>query len=346
MSGIFISYRREDSTAYARLLSEDLGDVFGPNLVFRDVDTMGPGVDFPTAIAEAVNECDVLLALIGERWLTAELGGRRRIDDENDYVRLEIQAALDRGILVVPVLLEDTRMPSRAELPGPLAKLADRNAHRLTDESWNYGVDRLATALRKVVAPPPPPPPPSPPPPAAAPPPAPPPAAPAPSARPVSGTPSSGAPSGGAPSPGAGRRTATILAVVGVVVVLAVIGLVAALAGGGGGDGGNTDDTTEVPTDSTEPTEEPPTDVAPALDLSPSAVSAGESVTLTGEGFQPGETVHVTANGEELGDTTADSDGQFSGTVPIAEDAVAGTYQVHAEGTDSGRSAVASVEVV
>src|SRR5215210_5539081 len=142
MSGIFISYRREDSTPYARLLSDILGEHFGSHLVFRDVDTMGPGLDFPTAIAEAVNECDVLLALIGERWLTAEHGGRRRLDDEHDYVRVEIQAALDRGVLVVPVLLEGTPMPSRAELPGSLANLANRNAHRLTDESWSYGVDR------------------------------------------------------------------------------------------------------------------------------------------------------------------------------------------------------------
>src|SRR5215210_761834 len=121
MSGIFISYRREDSTTYARLLSDTLGEHFGSHLVFRDVDTMGPGVDFPTAIAAAVNECDVLLALIGERWLTAEHAGNRRLDDENDYVRVEIEAALERGILVVPVLLEGTRMPTRAELPESLA---------------------------------------------------------------------------------------------------------------------------------------------------------------------------------------------------------------------------------
>jgi TIR domain len=348
MSGIFISYRREDSTPYARLLSEDLGDHFGSQLVFRDVDTMGPGVDFPTAIAAAVNECDVLLALIGDRWLTAELGGRRRLDDENDYVRLEIQAALDRGILVVPVLLEGTRMPSRDELPEPLGKLANRNAHRLTDETWKYGVERLVAALRPLVTPPPPPPPPLPaaPPPAsesAAPPPRPgppPAAAPEQPARPAPQPAASGTPSGGDR-----RKLLAILAViVGVVVLVVVVGVVA-LSGGGDDDGGGTDDSTEVPSEVTEPSEEPATDVEPALELSPSVVAVGDTVTISGEGFLPGETVQFTVNGFDAGSTEADDNGEVSDSGPIPEEFEPGTYEFHAEGLESGRSAVASVEV-
>lgn len=152
MSGIFISYRREDASAYARLLSEALAAHFGRAEIFRDVETLSPGADFPQAIAEAVGRCDALLALIGRRWLVAEREGKRRLDDPSDYVRLEIAAALERHTLVVPILMEDTRMPSREELPDSLAELADRNALRLTDDTWNDGVNRLVEAVEKVVA--------------------------------------------------------------------------------------------------------------------------------------------------------------------------------------------------
>ena len=153
MSGIFISYRREDTKAYARLLSAALGDRFGPEQVFRDIDTMAPGVNFPAAITEAVGSCDVLLALIGNQWLTATQNGRRRLDNPDDYVRREIVAALGRDILVVPVLIEDARIPDRGDLPEAIAPLVDRNVHRLTDEGWNDGVERLLDALAQVVPP-------------------------------------------------------------------------------------------------------------------------------------------------------------------------------------------------
>lgn len=153
MSGIFISYRREDTKAYARLLSTALAARFGHEQVFRDIDTMGPGVNFGAAITEAVGECDVLLALIGNQWLTATQEGRRRLDDPDDYVRREIGAALGREVLVVPVLIEDAKMPGRAELLEVIAPLADRHAHRLADEGWDGGVERLVNALAQVVQP-------------------------------------------------------------------------------------------------------------------------------------------------------------------------------------------------
>lgn len=145
--GVFISYRREDASPYARMISDVLADRFGAGRVFRDVDTLAPGVDFPTAIADALDRCDALLALIGSRWLTAERHGRRRLDDPGDYVRQEIAAALGRDTLVVPVLIEDTPMPGRDELPPALAELADRNALRLADHSFDHGVRRLVDAL-------------------------------------------------------------------------------------------------------------------------------------------------------------------------------------------------------
>jgi hypothetical protein len=149
MGGIFISYRRDDSAPYARLLSDSLGDHFGPEMIFRDIDTIAPGEDFPDAIAGAVGRCQVLLAVIGDNWLDAQQDGRRRLDHEGDYLRLEIAAALQRNIVVVPVLLEQTRMPDKAELPPDLAELADRNAIRLADDGWDDGVRRLAVSLQK-----------------------------------------------------------------------------------------------------------------------------------------------------------------------------------------------------
>jgi hypothetical protein len=149
-------------------LSDTLTARFGPDQIFRDIDSLAPGADFPDAIAAAVGQCRVLLALIGSNWLSAEREGKRRLDDPNDYVRLEIVAALRRGTIVVPVLIEDAQMPQRNELPPELTELADRNALRLRDEGWADGVNRLTQFLERVLRAsgerPPTPPPPGPPP--------------------------------------------------------------------------------------------------------------------------------------------------------------------------------------
>lgn len=147
MGGIFVSYRREDARGQARSLSDALMARFGPKRVFRDVETIAPGVDFPEAIATALDRTDVFLAVIGDKWLAVEKDGRRRLDDPDDYVRREIATALGRGVRVIPVLLESTTMPSREQLPPELGELADRNAIRLTDETWEDGIDRLVEAI-------------------------------------------------------------------------------------------------------------------------------------------------------------------------------------------------------
>ena len=148
MGGIFVSYRREDARGHARSLSDALSARFGADRVFRDVETIAPGVDFPEAIAAALDRSDVFLAVIGDKWLTAEKNGRRRLDDPDDYVRREIASALQKDIRVIPVLLEATTMPSRDQLPAELGELADRNAIRLTDDAWDDGINRLVEAIR------------------------------------------------------------------------------------------------------------------------------------------------------------------------------------------------------
>ena len=98
-----MSYRREDTAYPAGWLYDRLAERFGIAQVFKDVDSIEPGDDFTEVIANAVGSCDVLLALIGDRWLTAtNSAGKRRIDNFDDFVRLEIEAALARNIRVVP----------------------------------------------------------------------------------------------------------------------------------------------------------------------------------------------------------------------------------------------------
>src|SRR5215510_8475155 len=105
MALVFISYRRDDSAGYAGRLHESLERRLGSDHVFRDVDTLQPGQDFVDAINQRLRECQVFLAIIGREWLDArDATGRRRLDQENDYVRLEISVALNRSqLLVVPV---------------------------------------------------------------------------------------------------------------------------------------------------------------------------------------------------------------------------------------------------
>ena len=129
MARIFISYRRDDSAYVASMVRESLEDAFGPGTVFMDVDNIPLGVDFRTTLADAVSTCDVLVALSGEKW-TGDVGsgGKRRLDDAQDFVRIEIEAALARGIPVVPVLVDKAQLPKADELPESLKELQFRNA--------------------------------------------------------------------------------------------------------------------------------------------------------------------------------------------------------------------------
>ena len=123
-SRIFISYRRDDSAGYAGRIYDRLRALFPDTQIFMDVDTIGLGVDFAQEIDKAVGKCDVLLAIIGPRWLDAlDDEGRRRLDNPDDYVRLEIGTALERNIYVIPVLVEGSTLPQLAELPSTLKGL-------------------------------------------------------------------------------------------------------------------------------------------------------------------------------------------------------------------------------
>lgn len=148
MRGIFISYRREDTEGQAGRLFASLAARFGKNAVFMDVAAIEPGRDFRRAIEEHVSSCGVVLVLIGKDWVDARnQKGERRLDDPNDFVRLETAAALKRDIPVVPVLLKGAGMPTAGQLPKDLQELAYRNAVELTHTRWESDAEVLITAL-------------------------------------------------------------------------------------------------------------------------------------------------------------------------------------------------------
>ncbi len=148
---LVLNYRRGDAAGNAGRLHEALAARFGADNVFMDIDTVEPGVDFVEAIERAVGSCDVFVAMIGQLWLTStNSAGQRRLDDPDDFVRLEIEAALHRGIRVIPVLVQDAQMPTADQLPQSLARFARRNAFEIRDTTWRYDVDRLIETLTRI----------------------------------------------------------------------------------------------------------------------------------------------------------------------------------------------------
>lgn len=150
MAKVFISYRRSDAGfATDRLYEELKRHVADPTEnIFLDIDAIPPGLDFVDHIAGKVAQCDVLLAVIGPHWLTAkDEQGRRRIEQDDDFVRIEIASALARDVRVVPVLLDAEPMPTAAALPPDIQALARRQGVRVSRERFAEDVGKLAAEL-------------------------------------------------------------------------------------------------------------------------------------------------------------------------------------------------------
>jgi hypothetical protein len=148
MSGIFISYRREDSAGWTGRLTDSLKEHFGPESIFMDIDGIELGTDFTVALHRALESCTIVLAMIGPEWATlTDKSGRPRIEDPTDWVRVEIATALKRRIRVVPVLVGGASVPTMDLLPDELDPLAHRQAHELTDKRWSYDVEHLINLL-------------------------------------------------------------------------------------------------------------------------------------------------------------------------------------------------------
>lgn len=148
MSDIFISYRRQDSAAYAARLRADLALRYGDDRVFLDITDLAPGRDFVAQLHQVVHACKSVLVVIGPQWTTArDQNGQRRLDDPADFIRAEVAAALRAAKLVVPVLVGGATMPSREELPEDIQGIRLRNAGVLEDASWDEDLHRFYEVL-------------------------------------------------------------------------------------------------------------------------------------------------------------------------------------------------------
>jgi hypothetical protein len=148
---IFISYRRDDSAGYTRAIYDQLAERFTQERIFMDVDAIEPGLPFDEVINQAVSRCEILLVIIGKRWMEQQPGVGPRINDPKDFVRLEIAAALSRNVRVIPVLLDGAGMPTEEVLPEPLRALARRNAIEISNTRFKSDLDRLVEAVSKVL---------------------------------------------------------------------------------------------------------------------------------------------------------------------------------------------------
>jgi putative ABC transport system ATP-binding protein len=154
---IFLCYRREESEDVSARIYERLATWFGTENIFFDIDTIPPGVDFRHYLDEAVSQCDVLLAVVGDQWLDVRYRkgpkqGQRRLDDEADFVRHEIRSALERGIPVIPVLVATAEMPNAQDLPEGLRDLAYRNATEVrSGRDFSHHVERLIRDIQRLL---------------------------------------------------------------------------------------------------------------------------------------------------------------------------------------------------
>jgi hypothetical protein len=150
MATMFISYRRDDSAGTAGRVHDRLTQEFGDSLVFMDVDNIPLGLDFAKVLRDAVSKCDVLLAVIGKHWLDARnADGSRRLDNESDFVRIEIATALKRDIPIIPITVDGGEIPKAGELPEDLKDLATRNGLDVRHSSFRADTDRLISGLKK-----------------------------------------------------------------------------------------------------------------------------------------------------------------------------------------------------
>ena len=148
---VFLSYRREDSADVAGRIYDRLALAFGQGQVFKDVDSIPLGVDFRDHLQGVVGRCDVVLAVIGDQWLVVARAGEAtsRLDDPKDFVRIELESALQRGIPVIPVLVRGAAVPHEAELPSTLGTLAYRSGISVrADPDFHRDMDRLIDGVR------------------------------------------------------------------------------------------------------------------------------------------------------------------------------------------------------
>jgi hypothetical protein len=149
---VFISYRRDDSQDVVGRIYDKLVSAFSPEQVIRDIDSLLIGRPFPEALNDAVSKSDIVLVIIGKRWLdVTDNEGYRRLDDAGDFVRMEIERALAAGKHVVPVLVSNASMPLAKDLPESIRSLVNQHGTQVRhDPDFHGDMDRLTGQLRKV----------------------------------------------------------------------------------------------------------------------------------------------------------------------------------------------------
>jgi formylglycine-generating enzyme required for sulfatase activity len=152
---LFISYRRDDTQDITGRLFERLAARFGAHNIFMDVDSIPIGADFRQILRDAIADSSVALVMIGRQWLTvADERGQRRLDNPNDFVRIEVEAALARGIPVVPILTQGAAMPHERDLPPSMAALAFRHGVDVrSDQHFGPDAEQLIARLAPLLTP-------------------------------------------------------------------------------------------------------------------------------------------------------------------------------------------------
>jgi hypothetical protein len=148
VSTVFISYRRETAAGEARALFNDLVGRLGKSAVFMDVDSIALGRDFRNVLQKTLGSCDLMLVIIDKDWAGfKDVGGRTRLGDPNDFVRMEVEAALKRDIVVTPVLVKGAQMPAAEQLPSEIRDLVYRNGFELSHSRWESDLREMIRRL-------------------------------------------------------------------------------------------------------------------------------------------------------------------------------------------------------
>ncbi|HEX8736542.1 MAG TPA: toll/interleukin-1 receptor domain-containing protein [Pyrinomonadaceae bacterium] len=151
MAIIFINYRRSDSSGWTRGLHERLADGFGAHSIFYDVDDITIGENFVASVIQNLSNCRIMLTVIGPNWLNAtNADGTRRLDHPDDHVRREIEMAMQRNLMIIPVLVGGAAMPSPRQLPPSIAALSTRNALSVSDSRFSDDMERLIRVIQSV----------------------------------------------------------------------------------------------------------------------------------------------------------------------------------------------------
>jgi TIR domain len=148
---VFISYRRDDAAGFSHVIRDRLIEHLPKERVFMDVSDIEAGADFVKTLQDAVSQCDVLIALMGKRWAGAERDGRSRLNNRDDWIRVEVSTALNRGVKVIPVLLDGATMPQEGSLPPEMRTLVRINAVDVRNSRLNADVYDLTGVAMKAL---------------------------------------------------------------------------------------------------------------------------------------------------------------------------------------------------